>query len=286
LPSIPALTKAAVADRVKQIWLHSAYNSQRDDPSERIWAAFQDVPLQEQVVTPGTFNADSVLFDSAGRCYLTDFHNAGIGPVLEDYASLEAIIRFDCAPPQWEALQDLERRLSAENGDVETAGTNQEVGKLLSAVAAIRAEGLRYASQNPPAYQRVLQHHAGLRLLAFDPSSAPAGPARLRLSQIVVFLAHCGQRVRASRSLQVTPEGLVVRDGQELLLTQQQRLLVKHMLGRDWCGSDELLTLLGYQTSQKANLHTAIHRLRAALGGPEQIEEHAVLGYRLPRDGQ
>lgn len=63
-------------------------------------------------ITPGRLSGDNILVDQNSRTWLTDFAQAGPAPLLWDFVSLEAIIRFDLVDlADLQGLHDFETRL-------------------------------------------------------------------------------------------------------------------------------------------------------------------------------
>ncbi|MGA9349746.1 MAG: response regulator, partial [Anaerolineae bacterium] len=76
-------------------------------------AAADDPPVICRI-SPGILSGDNILVDQEGRTWLTDLVQAGPAPLLWDFVSLEAIIRFDLVESaDLQALHEFEKRLVA-----------------------------------------------------------------------------------------------------------------------------------------------------------------------------
>ena len=112
-------------------------------------------------ITPGTLSGDNILVDQKGQTWLTDFAQAGPGPLLGDFVSLEAVIRFDLVDSaDLQAVHEFERRLvtpSRLNERLDTQDIDPQFRKALGVIQEIRRLAFHSAGGNPlPYYEGLL----------------------------------------------------------------------------------------------------------------------------------
>jgi DNA-binding response OmpR family regulator len=258
--------------------------------------------------TPGWLTGENVLVAHDGRTWLTDFSGADMLPVLWNYVTLEAAVRFDWAEANnvhW--LQGLEQQLTGGDfsklyvGDVE-----HSLRKVARTVALIRKLAARDVNKNYAAYHAGIMFHALARLAAFDPKTPLTMNEQVRLAHVLLAAAMIGDRLTrdsarphaaaggGNEGIRVDEEkGEVWINGERIPLRGQsyellldlyrhnnelrtRRALIEHLFQETYDESNE---------SQMSRLNTAIRRLR------EKIEDdpdhpHFLLtevngGYRL-----
>jgi DNA-binding response OmpR family regulator len=111
-------------------------------------------------ITPGTLSCDNILVDQQGRTWLTDFAQAGPAPLLWDFVSLEAIIRFDLVESaDLQALHEFEKRLVAPsrlNERLYIQDIDPQFRKALSVVQEIRRLAFHSGGGDPIPYYKGL----------------------------------------------------------------------------------------------------------------------------------
>jgi len=137
--------------------------------------------------TPGALNGQNILVDQEGRTWLTDFAQAGLAPLLWDFASLEVVIRFDLVESaDLQALHEFEMRLmkpSWLSERLDTRDTDAPFRKALEVIQEIRQQAARYAGGDPTPYYEGLLLHAMNEMARYSPD--------LRyIRQELAYLAH------------------------------------------------------------------------------------------------
>jgi DNA-binding response OmpR family regulator len=141
--------------------------------------------------TPGTLSGDNVLTDASGRAWLTDFAGAGRAPLLWNFVTLEAAIRFD-----WVETNNLQRRhemerclVTGEFSKLSIHDVEPVVRKPVRAIQAIRRLASRTVGKDPLSYHVGILFHAASRLADFNPAF-PLTPNELaRLAHALIAAA-------------------------------------------------------------------------------------------------
>jgi len=112
-------------------------------------------------ITPGTLDGDNVLVDQNSRTWLTDFAQTGLAPLLWDFVSLEAAIRFDLVEStDLQALHEFEKRLVAParlNDRLDTQDIDPQFRKALGVIQELRRLAFSSAGDDPiPYYEGLL----------------------------------------------------------------------------------------------------------------------------------
>lgn len=93
--------------------------------------------------THGRLDGASVLVDNSGQTWVMDFGKAGLGPLVRDFVSLEAAIKFDILTGTGiVARHELESRLlamSSLGSEIDTHRVGSEVGKALQVIGQLRS---------------------------------------------------------------------------------------------------------------------------------------------------
>lgn len=104
--------------------------------------------------TPGTLTGENILADANGHTWLTDFADAGTAPLLWNYVSLEAAIRFDWVEPSrlgW--LHAMERcLLEGEFARLDTSDVEQPLRKNVRAIQTVRRLASRVVGRDTLSY--------------------------------------------------------------------------------------------------------------------------------------
>lgn len=237
------------------------------------------------VNTPGHFTGKNILTDSAGHVWLTDFAGAGLKPLLWNYTSLEAIIRFDWVETKSiQALHEMGRSLTESFNRINVSEVESQLRKPMKAIRRLRHLALRSGQVDPREYQLGLFYHAAHRLAAFNSTHHLTDKELTRLTNIILTQA----MICAEWGTQPEPvdPGLFIDhanqaawvDGKRVRLTKQgykllcclerrkgghcdTREMIEEGLGENYDEKDKF-------KSQQGRLHTAIRRLR------EDIEEN------------
>lgn len=104
----------------------------------------------------GRLDGASILVDRSGQTWAVDFGRSGSGPLVQDFVSLEASVRFDMlGEPEIALRYELERRLFAQRrlGDpVDAEGVSAEIEKALRVICEIRAHAAEIVSPEVEPY--------------------------------------------------------------------------------------------------------------------------------------
>ena len=115
-------------------------------------------------ITPGTLSGDNILVDQEGRTWLTDFAQAGPAPLLWDFVSLEAVIRFDLVDTaDLQALHDFETRLvkpARLNDRLDVQDIDPPLRKALEVIQEVRRLAFSASGGDPTQYYQGLYFRA------------------------------------------------------------------------------------------------------------------------------
>jgi len=124
-------------------------------------------------ITPGTLSGDNILVDQEGHTWLTDFARAGPAPLLWDFVSLEAAIRFDLVDTaDLQALHDFETRLvepARLNERLDAQDIDPEFRKALGSIQEIRHQAFSAVGADIIPYYTGLFFHAVRRMADYTP---------------------------------------------------------------------------------------------------------------------
>ena len=267
--------------------------------------------LDEQVLVeniPGSLAGETILTDSVGRVWLTDFAEAGLGPVNWNVVALEAAIRFDWVESNrisW--LLDMERSLAAggfarlDPGDVEPP-----LRKTVRAIQLLRRVASRSVTDNHNAHHFGILCQAARRLADLNVSFELTQNERARLAHILLASAMIYDKVEWSARLKNTsaaPEQSGIRVDKESLavwvggtripMRGQSFDLLCYLYDRanQLCKRREIIENVFKEPyrekddSQISKLNTAIRRLREKIefdpDHPRYVLTEPGGGYRL-----
>jgi DNA-binding response OmpR family regulator len=265
------------------------------------------------LTTPGTLSGDNVLTDASGQAWVTSFSDAGLAPLLWNYISLEAAIRFDWIDQsnlRW--VHDMERYLvSGDFSKLHVEDIEAPLRKPVKAIQAIRALVSKTTGRNN------LPYHLGLFFHAVSRIAQAKLTTRLKvLDNELAHLAHAliaaamlyGHILQSTQNLSRDdkPQEIGIRidkanrivwiDGKEVGLSRisydllcslydhpdqlrTRRELIEQVFGLKY---DEM------DRSQMSRLNTAINRLRKAIrddaDNPRYLFTHPGGGYILALD--
>jgi DNA-binding response OmpR family regulator len=234
--------------------------------------------------TPGTLTGENILADANGHTWLTDFSEAGLAPLLWNFVSLEAAIRFDWVEPEkLNRLHEMERcLLNGEFSRFDTSDIEQLLKKPVRAIQTIRRLASRAVGRDALPYHLGILLHALKRIATFNPALPHKQSELLRYAHLLMSAAmisrHLKEAIKQSsesgiridrdnRSVWVDGTKVPLRGRTYDLLLGfyenanrlcQRRQIVEQFLGEKYDESDG---------SQVNRLNTAIFRLR------ERIEE-------------
>jgi DNA-binding response OmpR family regulator len=258
--------------------------------------------------TPGALTGDNILTDHNERVWLTDFAEAGLAPLLWNFVTLEAAIRFDWVETDklvW--LHDLEQSLvEGDFNRLDASDVEALLRKPLRAIQTIRRLAARTVGNEPAPYQLGMLFQAARRLADGNPAARlmPSELARLAHALIAAAMI-CGQLAQGQQTnaapvaaggtgLWIDSENYRVwidsrhvplaRQGYELLhylyehanQVRTRRDIVEEVFRQKYDEADE---------SQTRRLNTAIRRLRERIEPdperPRYLLTEPGRGYRL-----
>jgi DNA-binding response OmpR family regulator len=124
-------------------------------------------------ITPGTLAGDNILVDQNGRTWLTDFAQTGHSPLLWDFSSIEATIRFDLVrSTDVQALHEFERRLLTParlNERLDVQDMDHQFRKALGVIQEVRRQASPTPGADAASYYRGVFFHALSRVANFFP---------------------------------------------------------------------------------------------------------------------
>lgn len=165
------------------------------DPVPHLFTKFPVGQSGLLVNAPGILTGRNLLADAEGRTWLTEFAQAGRKPLLWNYASLEAVVRFDwvgsCS--LWK-LHEMERALVDSAFDkIEPSAVDGQLRKPLRAIQEIRRLASRADGSAWGEYQLGLFYHAAHRLLAFNPARQLTDKELRKMAHVIMAQAMiCG----------------------------------------------------------------------------------------------
>jgi hypothetical protein len=257
--------------------------------------------------TSGALTGDNILTDHNERAWLTDFAEAGLAPMLWNFVTLEAVIRFDWVETDKLAwLHQMEQALvEGEFSRLDASEVEAPLRKPLRAIQTLRRLAMRAVGSELSPYQVGILFQAAKRL-ADSNSTARLMPGELaRLTHALIAAAMiCGQLAQGASA--ATPQtagaaGLRIDsgnyqvwvDGRPVHLTGQgyellrylyehanqvrtRRDIVEEVFRQKYDETDE---------SQTQRLNTAIRRLRERIEPdperPRYLRTEPGRGYRL-----
>jgi len=144
-------------------------------------------------ITPGTLSYDNILVGQQGQTWLTDFAQAGPAPLLWDFVSLEAIIRFDLVQSaNLQGLHEFEKRLLAPtrlNERLYIQDTEPQFRKALSVVQEIRRLAFHSGGGDPIPYYKGLLLRAMSSVAGYAPDLKHARQKLARLAHALLAAA-------------------------------------------------------------------------------------------------
>jgi hypothetical protein len=141
--------------------------------------------------TPGTLSDDNILADGNGRTWLTDFGDAGLAPLLWNYVTLEAAIRFDWVQPNnLQALHQMEQCLLVSAfSKLDTRDIELPLHRPLRAIQVIRRLASGMVGNDMMPYHLGILFHAASRLVSFNPAFQLTSKELMRLAHVLIAAA-------------------------------------------------------------------------------------------------
>lgn len=256
--------------------------------------------------TPGTLTGENILADANGHTWLTDFAEAGLAPLLWDFVSLEAAVRFDWVEPcklLW--LHDMERGLVGDGfGMLDLSDVEQPLRRTVRTIRMIRRLASRVIGKDVLPYHLGILYHALRRLADINPA-LPHKPREVtRYAHVLMSAAMIARRLEAAGArssesgVRIDKEKRVWVDGARVDLRGRSYEILEGLYqnaGRLCTRRQILLEFLGEKeydetdVTQVNRLNTAISRLRVKIEAdperPRFIHTESG-GYRLTPDGE
>ncbi len=255
------------------------------------------------VTTPGTLSGDNIVTDASGRTWLTDFAEAGLAPLLWNYVTLEAAIRFD-----WVETKELQRRHELERclvftdfANPDTRDLEQIVRKPERAIQLIRKLAARPTGRDIAAYHLGLFFHAARRLMEFNPGFPLPSTEWARLGHILLSMAMIAERLKLEQtdetpivsspvyeiSLEDEKARIIMIGGREDRLPPRPFAVFHYLYqhANEVCSKEDILEVALNGEYEESYLHTLIGRIRKVIeddpSQPRYLVTEPNAGYRL-----
>jgi DNA-binding response OmpR family regulator len=256
---------------------------------------------------PGMLSGESILADSEGGVWLTDFAEAGLGPANWNMVALEASMRFDWIETnRIEWLHEMERSLV--EGDFnrpDVSEVEQPLRKTVRAIQLLRRLASRPVTSNPTSHNLGILCHAAKRLADHNILVELTQNERIRLVNIllaaaIIYDKFCSGIGRANSSLLSGQAGIKIDkenravwvDGARIVMRGQSFDLLCYLQDRanQLCKRDEIIENVFKEVyreddSQINKVNTAIRRLREKIevnpDRPRFVITEPGGGYRL-----
>lgn len=262
------------------------------------------------ISTPGTLSGDNIMVDTRGQAWMTNFANAGPAPILWNYISLEAAIRFDWVDSknlQW--IYEMERHLvGGDFSKLYIDDVEAPLRKPMKAIQIVRSLASRTTGKDFLQYNigifyqaasRILQAKPATRLKSLDQDLARLAHALITAAMICDQIMQSAHGARINKDLKkmgirIDKQNRAVWiDGRQVELTgvgydllcnlydhpdqlRTRRELIEEVFSLKY---DEM------DRSQMNRLNTAINRLRKIIrddaDNPRFLFTHPGGGYRL-----
>ncbi|HPO87486.1 MAG TPA: DNA-binding response regulator [Candidatus Hydrogenedentes bacterium] len=252
---------------------------------------------------PGMLSGDNILTDTTGHAWLTDFAEAGLAPLLWNYVTLEAAIRFD-----WVETKELQRRHELEHclifsdfARLDMSELEPVVRKPTRAIQVIRKLAARTVGREEMAYHLGIYFHAARRLGDFNPAYPLTSTELARLAHVVFSMAMIAKKIGKDkdetfgfastqadelRILDETARKILVGN-REVVLARQPFALFHYLFlnSNRVCTKVELVKNVLKNEYNEYYLHTLIGRVRNAIENdpdkPRFLITEPSVGYRL-----
>lgn len=253
-------------------------------------------------------NPDTILIDPQKRTWLVDFAHVSPGPLLRDFISLEAALKFELTDPNdLFARHELEQRLLTAmqlDSSIDVAGLPPGLEKPLGTVQHIRQLAAQIVGPNPKPYWAGLFFCALKRMTAFDPELRYTRRELIPVAHSLLAAAMLFAQLREANAIAPMPPDQAYQslwideinketwvEGQWIKLTPQEFEILFYLYSRagQLCMRQEIVeNVLGgeYQEEvERGRLNSAMSRLCQKIEpNTEQyryIETVRGQGYRL-----
>lgn len=255
------------------------------------------------ITVPGMLSGDNILTDATGHAWLTDFAEAGLAPLLWNYVTLEAAIRFD-----WVETKELQRRHELEHclifsdfARLDMSDLEPAVRKPARAIQVVRKLAARTVGREEMAYHLGIFFHAGRRLADFNPAYPLTSTELARLAHVLFSMAMIAKKIGEDKdetfgSASAQADELRILDetarkilvgSREVVLARQPFALFHYLFlnANRVCAKDELVKSVLKNEYKEYYLHTLIGRIRKDIENdpdkPRFLITEPSVGYRL-----
>lgn len=255
------------------------------------------------ITVPGMLSGDNILTDATGHAWLTDFAEAGLAPLLWNYVTLEAAIRFD-----WVETKELQRRHELEHCLVfsdfvrlDMSELEPVVRKPARAIQVIRKLAARTVGREEMAYHFGIFFHAARRLAYFNPAYPLTSTELARLAHVLFSVAMLAKKIGEDKddvpgSISSQADELHILDeiarkilvgNREVVLARQPFALFHYLFlnANRVCTKEELVKSVLKNEYKEYYLHTLIGRIRKDIENnpdkPRFLITEPSVGYRL-----
>jgi len=255
------------------------------------------------ITVPGMLSGDNILTDAIGHAWLTDFAEAGLAPLLWNYVTLEAAIRFD-----WVETKELQRRHELEHclifsdfARLDMSNLEPAVRKPARAIQVIRKLAARTAGREEMAYHLGIFFHAARRLADFNPVYPLTSTELARLAHVLFSVTMLAKKIGEDKddvpgSISSQADELHILDeiarkilvgNREVVLARQPFALFHYLFlnANRVCTKDELVKSVLKNEYKEYYLHTLIGRIRKDIENdpkqPRFLITEPSAGYRL-----
>jgi DNA-binding response OmpR family regulator len=263
----------------------------------------------------GSLDGQSVLVNEAGQTWVVDFARTGSAPLIKDFVSLEAGIRFGVLRGAGlNERHELEKRLlgMAHLEDaVDSKGLSSEAEKALLAIATIRAQAAAVVGREPEPYLLGVLLQAAKHVMAYSPQIRYVKDEMAVFVHALLCVSMVGHRLlawkdpgqqlpaQATSALWVDEPNLQVWvEGRPVEMTPQGYRLLKYLydranqlcqradIARDVFDMDfEGLHPAEKKDAERHTINSAIRRLRVDIepnpSKPKYIVTVRGMGYKL-----
>jgi hypothetical protein len=293
-----------------------AQSSSYPDPAQMI---YQKSTVGQPVLlsnTPGMLSGENILTDKSSRVWLTDFTAAGLAPLLWNFVTLEAAIRFDWVALDWDETYKLqwlhEFELALVDGHFSKPDLSEVVAPLrkpLRAIRMIRQLAEEIVGRETLPYHFGMLFHATSRLAEFNPNAPHTSKELTRPAHALIAAAMIGRKIMQTNpgislpavapvsGIRLDGENYVVWvDGEKMPIEGQSYDLLNylHSYANQLRTRRDIIEHVFRQqydpdnTAQYELVNTAISRLREKLESdpkrPRYLKTVKGRGYRLDPD--
>ncbi len=254
------------------------------------------------VNAPGVINGENILVNQDAHTWLTDFAEAGQVPIIWNYASLEAVIRYDWTETNEIVFRrDLERCLI--HGDFnkpDMRDLEPVLRKEVRAIQIIRKHATHVLGKDSRAYHQAILFHAIRRFLDFDIQSSLTSNETARIIHLLLSMSMLARSLEQERQttkssengeypeLRIDPKTHMVFVGDQYRRISSRPLALLEYLYEHSdrvCTTEELRQNVIGENYNATYIHTLVGRIREAIENepedPHYLISEPNIGYHL-----